>query len=247
VRFAANRQIVYLSLCPASGKKPGCDMYQGATTTTADTYGSLNPMAGVNAPAAYDSYPTVSGDAQWVLFGSGRNGGVVIFRAAAVGSVFANPSPLAELNGLEASNEPYLLADGRTLYFGATVSIGSPQWDLYRTTGTVGSFLAPALVPGINGDATDEFAPVPTEDELELFFASSRAPGDTSNLDMWTSRRASITEAFGPAERLDALSGAQNEFPTSMSPDGCDLYYIRKTGSGDGVGTPYVTRRTPGR
>lgn len=243
VRFANNRQIVYLSLCPADGGKPGCDMYQGARTT-ADTYGSFAAMSGVNAPNFYDSYPTVTGDAQWILFGSSRDGGVKLFQAAAMDGIFKNPSPLDGLPGLGASNEPYLLADGHTLYFGASVSASSPQWDLYRTTGSVGAFATPAIVDGISASMSDEFAPVPSEDELELFFASSRAPGSNANLDMWMTMRATTSEPFGPPVRLESLSGAQNEFPTSLSPDGCELYYIRKTGSGGGVGTAYVARRT---
>jgi hypothetical protein len=245
VRFGANRSLVYLSLCPSNGDKTGCDMYQGTITTTADTYGSLVPMAAVNASGAYDSYPTVTGDAKTLIFGSSRqSSGVNIFHASAsAGGVFESPTMMAL--GFAASNEPYLLADGRTFFFAATVSLAPIHWDLYRAEGNAPDFQAPKKVSGsaVNQDQTDELAPVPSEDELEIFFASSRAPGGDANLDMWTAKRASKDEPFGPATRLDDLSGDQNEFPTSLSPDACELYYIRKTGSGDGVGTAYVTRR----
>lgn len=243
VRFSANRAVVYLSLCPSDGGKPGCDMYQGTVTTTADTYGSLVPMAGANSPASYDSYPTVTGDAKYMFFGSSRNGSLKIYQSTAMGGVFVSPKTLQL--PFSASNEPYLLADGRTFYFAATESANPAQWDLYRAEGEAPTFSNPQKVPGVTVDQpqTGEYAPVPTEDELEIFFASSRMPGSDNNFDMWTASRASKTDDFGPAKRIDDLSGNQNEFPTSISPDGCELYYIRKTGSGSGVGTAYVTRR----
>lgn len=157
--------------------------------------------------------------------------------------MFEAPTALG-LGAFASSNEPYLLADGRTFYFGATTSLTPPQWDLYRAEGVAPDSRNPAKVPGIAiAEKTSEFAPVPTEDELEIFFASTRPPGSDTNFDMWTAKRTSKTADFGPATRLDDLSGDQNEFPSSLSPDGCELYYIRKTGSGPGVGTAYVTRR----
>ncbi|MBK8212868.1 MAG: hypothetical protein IPK71_03895 [Myxococcales bacterium] len=245
VRFGTNRSLVYLSLCPPNGDKRGCDMYQGTITTTADTYGSLVPMSAVNAASAYDSYPTVTGDAKHLLFGSDRNGAVKIFLASAsAGGVFekATALPLS----FAASNEPYLLADGRTFYFAATGSMTPPRWELYRAEGEAPTFGAPSTVPGssVNQAGSNQFAPVVTEDELEVFFASSRPPGNEDNFDLWVARRSTKTEPFGPAQRLDGLNGGQNDFPTSISPDACELYYIRKSAAG--VGSAFVTRRTRG-
>jgi hypothetical protein len=244
VRFGANRNVVYLSLCPADGGKPGCDLYQGAITAP-DTYGSLT-LIGVSAPNVYDSYPTVTGDAKWLFFGSSRAasaGAVNIHRASAPGGVFGDvqPQPLNFPGSeLQSTYEPYLLGDGRTFYFAGTVQVAPAKWDIYRTEGNVPDF-AKETVPVVGINTTfDDVAPVPTEDELEMFFASSRAGG---SLDLWRAARTSVTQPFGNAERLADLSGAQNEFPTSISPDRCELYYIRKTGSGAGVGTAYVARR----
>lgn len=245
VRFGTNRSLVYLSLCPPNGDKRGCDMYQGTITTTPDTYGSLVPMSTVNVSNAYDSYPTVTGSAKHLLFGSDRSGAVKIFLASAsAGGVFEKPAALPI--PFAASNEPYLLADGRTFYFAATASMAPPRWGLYRAEGAAPTFGAPSALPGpqVNQASSNQFAPVVTEDELEVFFASSRPPGNDDNFDLWVARRSTKTEPFGPAQRLDSLNGGQNDFPTSISPDACELYYIRKSVAG--VGAAFVTRRTKG-
>ncbi|HSO40019.1 MAG TPA: hypothetical protein VLT33_46145 [Labilithrix sp.] len=247
VRFGAIRSTVYLSLCPADGSKPGCEMYQGTSTTVSDTFGGFNAMSTVNKPNVYDSYPTVTGDAQWLLFGSSRGGGsgVKVYQAHAEAGVFAAPKDLGL--GFALSNEPYLLGDGHTFYFAASASADTPQWDLYRATGTVPSFPSPTSVTAVNLSDSHEFAPVPSEDELEIFFASSRAPGSESNLDIWRATRASVSDPFGTPVRMDALSGGQNDFPTSISPDHCELYYIQKSGAGAGAGVAYVARRPRAR
>lgn len=246
VRFASVRSVVYLSLCkPADGTKEGCDMYQGVLTNKADTFGNFAALA-VNDSTQYDSYPTVTGDAQWLFFGSTRSGAnkAKLYRAQAEGGVFRRATEQA--TNFEASNEPYLLASGLTFYFAASISLSpKPQWDLYRAVGTVPDFGAPVRIPLLDQPDTDEFAPVPSEDELELFFASSRAPGSTANLDIWHATRAAVSEDFGALEHLAGdLNGSRNDFPTSLSPDHCELYLIRKQpGAGSGVGVAYVARR----
>jgi len=246
VRFASNRQLVYLSLCPIDMLKSGCEMFQGTTTVTPDTFGSFNPMTSVNS-TAYDSYPTVSGDAGWLLFGSARTGLVRIFRAGATGGVFQNPSLIPSFDIFAAANEPYLLLDGKTLYFGATTSASPDQWDLYRATaGTPddpSAFILPELVPGVSDPASGEYAPVVAEDELEIFFASSRPPGNASDYEIWASTRGDRSDVFRSPDRL-GLGGPENDFPTSISPDACALYYIRKE-PGTKRGIAYVARRTP--
>ena len=246
VRFGSIRSVVYLSLCkPADGTKEGCDMYQGVVTNKADTFGTFAALA-INDPKQYDSYPTLTGDAQWLFFGSARSGAnkAKLYRAQAERGVFVNPTEQA--TAFEASNEPYLLANGLTFYFAASVTLTpKPQWDLYRAVGAVPDFGVPVKIATLDQADTDEFAPVPSEDELEIFFASSRAPGSSGNLDIWHATRSKVGEDFGPPEHVDGdINGGNNDFPTSLSPDHCELYSIRKSpGSGSGVGVAYVTRR----
>mgnify|MGYP005852872777 CR=1 FL=1 len=235
MRFGFNRQVVYLSLCPPDGDKAKCDLFQGVVTGQ-DTFASFSPLANVNA-AGYDSYATVTGNADLLLFASSRVSPVRLYFAPAVDGQFKTPQELDTGISPHASNEPYLLADGRTFYFGATVSNNPQNWELYRATGRPPDFKGATLVPGL-GDPANDFAPVPTEDELEIFFASARAPSQA--LDLWAAKRSSPDQPFGAPVRLPALSGSDNDYPTWISPDACELYFIKKTGQ---VAQAYVARR----
>lgn len=244
VRFGFNRQLVYLSLCPRTGDKAGCEMYQGAADQNLpDGYVSFTPLTGVNA-AGYDSYPTVNGRADTILVGSSRVSPVRLYYATADGGIFASPKLLDPGVTLYASNEPYLLADGKTLYFAGSKQNG-PPWRIYRSTGGAPAFAAPTALSDIESPQ-GELAPMPTEDELEIFFSSARPPGSDANLEIWTARRRTTAEPFGAPTRLDgAFSGPGNDWPTWISPDACDFYFIKKDAAG--VATPFVARRAKPR
>ena len=243
VRFGVNRSLVYLSLCPADGTKIGCDMYQGLVTGQ-DVFGSFAKME-ASAPDAYDSYPTVTADARWLFFGSDRTtkDKAKLFRAEAEAGVFRNA--VEQATAFAASNEPYLLASGQTFYFAASEGLLPPRWDLYRAEGAVPSFGTPAKLRGVNEELQNEFAPVPSEDELEIFFASSRPPGRDANLEIWHAYRPTTAVDFGAPLHIESdVNGTHNDYPTSMSSDHCELYFIRKDpGVGSGVGVAYVARR----
>lgn len=244
-RFNPTRTNAYLSLCaldPPTTSEPElkarCDLHSSAFSPVTGQFTDLNRMDGVSAAGAYDSYPTIAPDAQHIVFGSARAGNVRLFVAAKVMGSFDDAMAI-ELPGTARftySNEPYLLGDGQTLYFGASPT-GGP-WDLYRARGPGPDFGASdaVVVPGV-ASARSEFAPVVSDHELEIFFASDR---DRSDLDIYTAVRASPDEPFGEATRLSAFATAENDYPLWISPDGCELYYVNKSA---GVATLRVTRR----
>lgn len=237
VRFALSQ--VFLSLCPADGTKSACDLYQGAITAP-DTFGAFAKIP-VSAPASYDSYASPTRDAKRLIFGSSRQTGVAIFVSEAEGGQFVGASLLdlgfaaAPLN----ANEPYLSPDGQHLYFGAQTTAGA-TWDLYRaeSNGALGFKNATALP--VSTLAAHELAPVPTEDELELFWASLDVASAATTMDLWTASRPSAAVPFGSARRVAGLSGAEEDFPTSISRDACHLYFISKKA---GRATAYVASR----
>ena len=87
------------------------------------------------------------------------------------------------------ANEPYLLRDGKTLYFAAADSSGA-DWDLFRASGDAARLrhrsATASLVGGNVNGGSEEVAPVVTEDEEELFFATDRAGG---SFDVWTATK----------------------------------------------------------
>ena len=92
-----------------------------------------------------------------------------------------------------------------------------------------------ALLPGVarvalselNSPTTQEANPVPSRDELELFFASDRAnPGVNSVV--YSAHRMSPTVSFDPPAVVPlSLAGAStNVTPQYLTPDSCRLYVL---------------------
>ncbi len=236
-RFTRNRSVAYLSLCPTNlaDPRPGCDIYTSPYSLETESFSGFSKMTGVSS-GVYDAYPTITADNQNIVFGSERASGVHIYTAATTNGSFDNPTitPLSAMSTVN-TNEPYLVGNGRVLYFSAETS----SVVLYRMEGDPPQFGGqPKAVPGVNRSNADEFAPVVRDDELEIFFASG---ADASVLDIYSASRRSTSASFDPPTRLD-LSTTGVDWPAWITPDGCDLYYISKPTVAS-VAKLYVARR----
>jgi hypothetical protein len=234
-RFTETRSLAYVSLCPIGvvDPKSGCELYTAPFSTDTETFGGFSRLAGVSDADSYDSYPTLTSDAQHMLFGSERDGdGVHIFVAATTNGSFEQPV-ITRLSGAGAtlSNEPYVIRR-RVLYYSA----GDGPVRIYRMEGDPPQFGGqPNLVAGVDRVGVDEFAPVVREDELEMFFAA----GPNMELDLYGAARSSSERSFEEPTRL-AVSTSGIDWPVWISPDGCSLYYITKLGT---AATLFVAKR----
>ena len=239
-RFTPSQNQAYLSLCPASGDVTMCDLYSSPFLGGELT--AFSKLTGVSDPMKYDAYPTITSDGDYLLFGSRRMSPLQVWVAKANNGSFDLPTitALGALPGMQHSNEPYLLRDGRTLYFsGQTPS--SQADDIYRTSGDPPGFGGAAQpVPGIASDGGD-LAPVVSDDEREMFFASDRGAARMA-LDIYVATRGSPDVPFDEPQPIPELSSDGIDWPLWISPDGCDLYYINKTTSPLRA-TMYVTHR----
>jgi hypothetical protein len=239
-RFTPNQNLAYLSLCPANGDKTKCDIYSSPFLDGAFT--AFTKLPGVSDATHYDSYPTITADGKFMLFGSSRTSPLRVWVAAAQNGSFDQPTltPFVAIAGMQHSNEPYLLGDGRTVY----LSGQSPQTqgeDIFRTSGDPPLFGGDAaLVPGIQTTGS-ELAPVVSDDELEIFFASDRGAANFA-LDIYVTTRESPDHEFATPTPVPALSTDGIDWPLWLSPDACDLYYINKDTTTN-VATMYVTHR----
>jgi hypothetical protein len=247
-RFNPPRSIAYLSLCPGPGQpdagdKTQCELYSSPFLPTTSAFGAFAKITGISTANAYDAYPTITPDGRHILFGSERGGGEVqVFVASAVNGSFDAPviAQLSLVAGAEFGNEPYILGDGRTIYFSAGNHGDGLGWQLYHAVGDPPTFGNSAmLVTGVN-TTNGEFAPVVTDDELEIFFASDRGG---AALDVYTSTRSDRSQPFPTPVVVSALSAGGNDWPLWISSDACDLYYINKTSGTNGIATLYVAHR----
>ena len=105
---------------------------------------------------------------------------------------------------------------------------------LAKTAGPFGDWSAPVnLGAGVN-TAFEDFLPELSKNGRSLYFASNR-PGPFGGEDLWVSRRAAPSEAWGPAENLGAvINGPFNERSPALSRDGHLLFFASTRPGGMG-------------
>jgi WD40-like Beta Propeller Repeat len=251
VRLNPQQTLALIALADVSGSGPPdvdtTDIYQ--STVTDHVIGGFSKLAGVSS-IQYDSYPTFTADGQHIVLSSRRVAGsdgksphFAIWVATEANGGFDNAT-FATLDlgatGEVSFNEPYTLAAGDAMYFEGETTNDS---NIYRASG--GALAVGDLTPLSELNTTSrENAPVVSDDELEIFFASDRAIPDSTNLyglDIYTAKRDQLTEPFGAPALVPNLSTAdQIDYPVWLSPNGCELYYISKVVN---VGSLYLARR----
>jgi hypothetical protein len=242
-RFTRDETYAYVSLCPVDNmgvaNKVACDLFVVQFDATAPTVAGGASMGSVNSPC-YDAYPTISADGRHILYASTRNSGVgttcgqlKVWVASSADGLFLNPD-ITQFAGLPAGrcgNEPYVVGDSAQAMYFSTVPCTGGVSDLRVSRGappTYGGSMT-ELVPGVNSSA-DEFAPVVSEDELEIFFA--RGSAANSRLDIFHAQRPNPAVDFLEPVKLDVQSSPGINWPVWISPDRCRLYYIQKPTQG---------------
>jgi len=137
--------------------------------------------------------------------------------------------PVGELSDPDQEGNPWLTADGRTLYFDSG-------------TGDTEIYLATRAAPGQPFGARDHLMAlaspledtglVITADDRVAVFASSRA--GSLGFDLWQTQRAGPGAMFEAPTRalLAAIDGDNNQFDAFLTGDGRRLYYASSIAGG---------------
>ena len=209
----ANDSFVYVSwdtspdLAIAIAKRSG-------NTLTNQTGSMLNA---VNT-AADEFDPTVSPDGNVLVFGSiradaGANQRLYMSLRPSTGSAWGLPVPISGGgDGVVPFQRPFF-ASAATLYYVE----GAPARFRRATLETSLSALVGATDVAGPFVATDDH-PVVTADELVMFFRR--------NGDIYTTTRTSIGEVFEPATAVAAVSSGVEDYPTWISANGCELFFV---------------------
>jgi hypothetical protein len=132
------------------------------------------------------------------------------------------PIPVSGLGGatggLGANVEyPWMGVTGSIMYYARNTGNGSRLFAAVRTSET--QFAGPTqLFPN---STIQEVSPVLSGDELTLYFGSA---GTGRTRQIYKSTRPSKTEAFAAPQLAMDLASGSSQYPTWLSPDGCELY-----------------------
>jgi len=151
-----------------------------------------------------------------------------------------NLGPVVNSSYMDGS--PSISSDGLELHFSSHRSGGYGSADIWvsrRATKNDPWEEPTNLGPVVNSSASDSI-PFISSDGLLLFFSEERLnapirPGGFGNQDMWVTRRASISDAWGaPVNLGPRVNSPSLEAAPRVSPDGSTLYFNSERSGGLG-------------
>lgn len=223
-----------------------------ATTLACDTtkpFGAPAALVGQDLSTGYEYAPSLSSDELTIWFTSGRNDDASlgtythIWSATrpTVASPFGEPVFSSTLNGPSNDSDPWLSADGLTMYFETDRDTGgNNSGNLYVATraSTSTDFSAPTGLTTVNADPGDDIDPALDADG-SLWFASDRPP--SQGLDIWRAQLAGGT--FDTPVQVAELDSSNDDWSATPSADGLTLYFASTRTGGYGANDIWVATR----
>jgi hypothetical protein len=225
--FSPNELTTYFSRTP--GDLGSWDIYVATRASRNDPFGDATLLTALST-TQNDFVSSVSSDGLALYFHSdtGRGDGryqIFVATRSDLKAAFSSPMPVTAVNGGTATsidNDAFVTAAGDALYF---ASPRSANGDIYASPIAGGVVGTPVKVPGVNS-ATVDVSPVVSADGRTIFWASDRPDGNAKGaMDIWTASRSSTSADFASPKNVAELNSLGDEWPRSISPDGCRLYF----------------------
>jgi hypothetical protein len=218
-RLSASGLSIYIATA-RPGSLGGVNVWRATRPTSSDAFGAPVPLAGVNSDQD-DGNPSPSSD-ELQLYLDTRGQGLDIVRATRMDPTkdFGAPSAVDPLTSGGDDSSPYLLAGA--LYFSSTR--GGPAQIFRSPLAATG----PGAVALAYGNGMDNLLyPVAAADERSLYFGADRTDPTARGLeDIWIVRGSGDGTFSGAPAAVTELNTSAREWPTSLSADGCTLYFI---------------------
>jgi Tol biopolymer transport system component len=146
-----------------------------------------------------------------------------VWRRTTPDSPWGPPSNLGPMVNSPGGDAPgSMSADGLSLYLFSDRSGGFGSYDIWVTTRPTvqDDWGVPTnLGPVVNSGFRDQ-DPIISPDGLELYFTSDR-PGGFGGRDLWVTKRATVSDAWGTPTNLGAaVNSPADEWYSAISPDG---------------------------
>jgi hypothetical protein len=225
-------------------------LYYATRMDKGDPFGTASTLPTLASPQT-EASPSATGDGITLFWesdrGDGQTGDIYFATRATAMGTFMNPAPVPNVNTTSDEATPYVHPMGTSLYFSSDRPSGMGGEDLYHSARQGdGAFAAPDALKELNSSA-DEYAPVITADELNIYWGSNRRDANNhGDFDILYAHRDAPSATFGaPTNAGDLLNSSGMDFPGWISPDGCVLYLesTRAGAGGKGGRDLYVARR----
>lgn len=191
-----------------------------ATTRRAsmiDAFDPPIPMANLNVLSNAVGGASVTADGLTIYFHThGANFDIMRATRSTLTDPFANPVPVAELNGSGDDLDPRLTVDGTQIYW----TSADGDYGLVTARANGAQFGATTIAYGRMNRY--ERSPLPSADDRALYFASSNQALGFYEVRVVT--RATSGDAFGAEELVQLPRTFNSAFPVGLSSDNCRLY-----------------------
>jgi hypothetical protein len=231
VDFSSNGLTAYVSSRRPGGPGP-LDIFSASRASTADAFGTLTPVPGVNT-TGNEYQPRISADGLKLFFtapkANGRYGIVVATRNSTLTS-FGAGAPLLNVSSTDADEGgAFLTADGKSIYFSSNRP-GLGGEDIYVAgIGADGSFGTPSLVTELSS-AVQDANPVLTADGLVAYISSQRS--GVNQAEIYVATRPTVNDKFSTPLPVTELNSPAQDWPAAISADGCTLYFCSERTAG---------------
>ncbi|HEX8109421.1 MAG TPA: hypothetical protein VF516_16940 [Kofleriaceae bacterium] len=226
-------------------------LYIATRATPTSPFGTPAPLTAINAtPGATGvAGPTLTADGLTLYYAvttAQDPGDIYVTHRNSRADAFAAGTPVTGLNSPTTDLDPFISADGSTLYFdsGRLTSVSLRLYAAVRQAS--GSFAAPQPLTAFNSQdaAIVDGHPVLSPDGLTLYWSSTRTDGGAQGLtDIWKASRTSTAGDFGAAVRVPELSSAKGESVSWVSPDNCMVLLQSDRPGGPGLQDIYQAVR----
>ena len=222
-----------------AGGQGSVDPWVAARASLADPFSTPIDQTALASPQG-DSKLSMTGDGLYAVFSSSRGGttgGADLWQATRTSTAMpfgmVKQGDVKMLDTTEPEYDPWISADGKTLYY-APSPIGLPQSIAVATrTSTTMPFASSSPVDELYS-GTGDGDPTLSPDQLIIVFSSNRPPPSTSPAagNLWYAVRAQPDAAFGAPALVPGANSDGNDGDPHLSADGCRLYF-----SSDRAGT----------
>lgn len=138
-------------------------------------------------------------------------------------------------------NAPWISQDGLRLYYAESTLVVA-KIKMAERSSTDETWTRARTFEELHTGNESGGQPTLTDDELQIFFHSTRS-GGAGGADLWTATRTSIEEPFGNIRPLYELNTSENENGPHIMPDGLTLYFYSLRDDGHPIGNLYRATR----
>ena len=228
--------------------KKGNDIYLATRLTPTANFGAGSLFAAASTSSNDTHFFEAASGLEAFLSSdrSGTTGGMDIFRAtrATTADSWGTFTSLPNVNSPTGDFDPYLEADGLTLWFdpeGRTGGLGQQDLFYAERTSVAADFGTPVAANSLNSSGNDWNVSL-TDDAKVIVFQSDRG----GSAHVYFAYRPSGTATFSAPSVVTALDPYMTTLSDPfVSPDGCAIYFAAQLAGGAGSFDLYVIQASP--